>query len=383
MGYGLPNSRNARVMPLVGESLRVPWSGYWWPMRKAELALGWDDGQGRRRWTEPEVRTFDSYLSSSSRSSSRALEHYLASEGRCLSPLMKFDLWVRRWLELSEGRTSITPATSTHATRWELDHHTIGDDTDHPHHASSHFAGKCLGWALSTFDWDEPVRDLELLGITFRPADIKGLLASIYNGAQFFVPEASFVGHSYRDIEGHNLREYYEDVHPPDFIRALASTVGRGLLLEGDLCTGHEVWNHPIYRYELSHGSIRRGRVEVEATIHYADDDVDIDGVFSLDPERPDLRSRTLNFELDLPPHAASIVAATGGRWLGESIHTHPDTLILGLEPGWRQKIYQYRRTQMIQEVNFPLIKRLRVGTRRVPMIDLLLSDYFAQQTGG
>jgi hypothetical protein len=349
-------------------------------MRKAELALGWTDTRGRDRWTEADVRAFDSYLSSSTRASSRSLETYLENEGRSLSPLMKFDLWVRLWLEHHEGRTRISPATATHATRWELDHHTIGDDTDHPHHVSSHFAGKCLGWALSTFDWDEPVCEATLLGITFSPSDIKGLLASIYNGAQFFVPEASFVGHSYRDIEGHNSREYYEDVHPHDFVRALASTIGRGHMLEGDLCTGHEVWNHPIYRYELDHGPVRRGRVEVEATIHYADDDVDIDGVFSLTPGRPDLRQRRLSFELDLPSGSTSLATATGGRWLGESVDTHPDTLILGLESGWRQKIYQYRRTQMNQEVNFPLIKRLEIGNRRVPMVDLLLADYYAHQ---
>jgi hypothetical protein len=346
-------------------------------MHKAELALGWDDGRGRRRWDEAEVRSFDSYLSSVSRAGHRALTRHLADAGLGLSPLMKFDLWARLWLEQQHGHTALTPAMPFHATRWELDHHCIGDDPEHRHHAASHFAGKCLGWALSTFEWDEPTKDVDLLGITFRPADIKGILASVYNGAQFFVPNEYFVGHTYRDLEGHNSREYYEDVHPHDFVRALGSTIGHGRMLEGDLCTGHEVWNHPIYSYSLLHGPIRRGRVEVEATIGYADDDVDIDGVFSLIPTRPDLRTRTLHFELDMPRGETDLGRATSGRWLGASVDEHPDTLILGLEPGWRQKIYQYRRTQMIQEVNFPLLKRVQLEPGREPLVDRLLAQYF------
>jgi hypothetical protein len=363
---------------VTAETARKPWSGYWWSMQNGELALGWTSASGRKTWSEADVRAFDACLDSISSGCTSLMKDHLADQGRRLSPLMKFDLWVRRWLEAQNGIGGTASTMFTHATRWELDHHYIGDNPDHPHAGSAGYAGKCIGWALANMDWDEPASEKTLLGVTFEPADIKGILAAIYNGAQFFVPDDQWLGNAYHEREGSDTSAYYEDVRPDDFVRALLATIGQGKMLEGDLDPGDGVWNYPIYKYELRPGSAKDQKVAVAATIAYANDEVAIDEVFSTDPARPDLLSRDLTFELDVPTGwSGDLAAATGGRWTGASVDTHPDALILGLEPNWRTDIHDYKNTQMNQEVNFPLIKRLKIGRSWTPIVDQLLADYY------
>lgn len=365
---------------LNGQAERTPWSGYWWSMQNAELVLGWSSATGRKEWTPEEVLAFDACIESTSTPCKAMMDGHAADGGKRLSPLMKFDLWVRRWLEAQNGVGGSASTMYSHAAKWELDHHYIGDNADHPHAGSAGYAGKCIGWALANFDWSEPTTTTTLLGVKFEPADIKGILASIYNGAQFFVPDDLWLGNAYHDNEGSDSAEYYEDVYPHDFVRALYATIGKGKMLEGDLDPGDGVWNYPIYKYELRPGTPKNGKVAVSATIHYADDEVGIDQVFSTVAGRPDLKSRELTFELDLPASAGTDLSkATGGRWTGASVDTHPDALILGLEPTWRTDIQDYKSTQMNEEVNFPLIKRLKVGTTWKSIVDVLLEGYYAK----
>ena len=365
---------------LAAQAKLTPWSGYWWSMQNGELVLGWSSATGRKVWTPAEVMAFDACLESTAPTCKAMMDGHTADKGKRLSPLMKFDLWVRRWLEAKNGVGGSASTMYTHAARWELEHHYIGDDADHPHAGSAGYAGKCIGWALANFDWAEPTADKALLGVGFEPADIKGILASIYNGAQFFVPDEMWMGNPFHDNEDSNSAAYYEDVYPHDFVRALVQTIGKGNMLEGDLEPGDGVWNYPIYKYELRPATPKDGKVAVSATIGYADDEVGLDAVFSTNAARPDLKSRVLTFELDLPASAnGDLTKATGGRWTGESVDTHPDALILGLEPNWRVEIQDYKNTQMNQEVNFPLIKRLKVGATWVPIVDQLLADYYAR----
>lgn len=365
--------------PLAAQARRTPWSGYWWSMQNGELVLGWDSASGRTTWTPDEVLAFDACLDAYTTSCKQMMDGHVADGGKRLSPLMKFDLWVRRWLDAKNGPGNTAATMYTHAARWELDHHYIGDDPDHPHAGSAGYAGKCIGWALANFDWDEPTAPKTLLGITFEPADIKGVLASIYNGAQFFVPDDLWLGNAYHDNEGSDSQAYYDDVHPHEFVRALFATIGKGTMLEGDLDPGDGVWNYPIYKYELKPGTARGGKLPVTAKIWYANDEVDIDTVFSTVAARPDLLSRELTFELDMPSGTTDLAKATGGRWTGAAIDTHPDALILGLEPTWRTDIQDYKSTQMNEEVNFPLIKRLKIGSTWTPIVDQLLADYYAK----
>ncbi|MCM2323595.1 MAG: hypothetical protein NDJ90_10080 [Oligoflexia bacterium] len=358
---------------------RQPWSGYWWSMERGELVLGWDDGAGRREWSAEAVLDFDACVASYSRECTALIAKMAGRDGAALSPLMKFDFAMRKLNEKLYGPGGAPASSATHAARWELDHHFIGEDTSHRYYDSRGFAGKCIGWALSTIDFDEPTEARVLEGVLFKPADIKGLLAAIYNGAQFFVPSENFVGNAYYE-QGGTARDY-EDVLPHELLRALALTIDRGQILEADLDPGTGVWNYPVYRYEMKWKVAKPGAVAGELTLHYADDEVGIDEVFTPNPARPDLKKRKLTFELKVPAGwNGDFALVTESRWTGKSVDEHPDALILGLEKDWRNKIYRYKNTKMNQEVNFPLLKRINPDGRGwVPFVDLLLRNYYGR----
>ncbi|MCC6621833.1 MAG: hypothetical protein IT385_11295 [Deltaproteobacteria bacterium] len=366
----------------TARATRTPWSGYWWSMQNAELALGWDGTGGRETWTEAEARSFDGCLTQATSACDQLMAKMGADKGRKLSPLMKFDLYVRNRLVAQYGSLANAPVSGfARATRTELDIHYIGDDEDHRYWDSRGYAGKCIGWALATMFHDEPTKDVELAGVVFTPADIKGILAAIYNGAQFFVPEDMVMGQEYHDAND-SSPEAYADVLPHDLFRALAETIDEGSMLEADLDPGDGVWNYPIHAYEVTWAAPAAGKVQGTLTLRHADDEVGIDAVFSTNPARPDLKARVLDFELDVPAGwSGDLTAATGGRWTGDAIDRHPDAIILGLEPDWRETIYDYSGTQMKLEVNFQLIKREKVGTKWVPIVDRLLADYFGKSS--
>ena len=365
--------------PLVARAERTPWSGYWWPMELGELALGWEDGQGRRRITACEARCIDAALVSPTEAGRQRVYDLLSRQGRDLSPLIKFDLWSRSFLASVYGEADIPWPLVSRSARWELDYHVIGDNPDHRHFKARSYAGKCIGWALANFEWDEPTGCKVIDGVYFTPADIKGLLASLYSGAQFFVPDVNFKGNTYRDEPGHDSQEFYDDVRPDEFVRALFATIAEGRLLEADLDPGPDVWNHPIYRYELVPGPVIGRRCIVEAVIGIAEDDVPVDAVFSLEPTRSDLREKRYRFELTLPQGTDDIADAIDGRWLGDSVSDHPDTLILGFEADWCREILNYRDTRMREEFNFSLVKRFRMGREWTSIIDILLARYFGR----
>jgi hypothetical protein len=360
---------------------RTPWSGYWWSMLHGELALGWSNSEGRKVWTEAEARAFDACLAQNTSTCNQLITRMAADKGRALSPLMKFDLYVRNRVASQYGGLGNAPASAfSRATKTELDIHYIGSNTNHRFWDSRGYAGKCIGWALAAMVHDEPVKTVELHGVVFTPADIKGLLSAIYNGAQFFVPEDMVMGTEYRD-NGESTQADYDDVLPHDLLKALALTIDRGTMLEADLDPGDGVWNYPIHAYEVTWNDPASGKVRGTMTLHHADDEVGIDAVFSTNPARPDLKKRVLDFELTVPSGwAGDLTAATGGRWLGAAVDTHPDAIILGLEDGWRTTIYEYSGTQMKLEVNFQLLKREKVGSRWTPIVDALLADYFARR---
>jgi len=361
------------------KATRVGWSGYWWSMLNGELALGWSNTAGRKLWTEAEARSFDACLNKYTTDCNKLIADMGADKGKKLSPLMKFDLYVRNRVIAQYGSLANASASAiSRATKTELDIHYIGNNTNHRYWDARGYSGKCIGWALATMSWDEPTKDVELHGVLFNPADIKGILATIYNGAQFFVPEDLVMGQEFHDANDSSAAAY-EDVLPHDLLVALAKTIDKGTMLEADLDPGDGVWNYPIHAYDVTWTPSKNGVVVGRMVLHHADDEVDIDAVFTTNAARPDLKKRSLDFELTVAAGwSGDLTAAKGSRWIGSAIDTHPDAIILGLEEGWRQTIYDYSGTQMKQEVNFQLIKREKNGSKWVPIVDTLLSDYYA-----
>jgi len=116
--------------------------------------------------------------------------------------------------------------------------------------------GHCNGWTAAAIRHAEPKNSVVRNGVTFTPADIKGLLAELYIYNEMDV------------IAGDG-----EWLNAAAFHTILTNWIGRGkhpVAMESD--PGKEKWNYPIYAYAASSGSIRNNQVEVKMNIAYAKD---------------------------------------------------------------------------------------------------------------
>lgn len=117
-----------------------------------------------------------------------------------------------------------------------------------------HWYGHCNGWTAAAMRHAEPQRSVTRNGITFTPADIKGLLAEIY----IYNEHVVLGGAQYR-------------MNPGTFHAIIANWLGRGqhpVAMEAD--PGSEKWNYPIYKFATSSAQRGRNRVDVRTTIVYA-----------------------------------------------------------------------------------------------------------------
>jgi len=100
---------------------------------------------------------------------------------------------------------------------------------------SSLWAGHCNGFAAAALLEPEPTAPVEVLGITFSVADLKGLLVDYHFGDSAL----------WTFGEGGEL-------NPADFHGMLLNWVqvaGKGFVLTYDMGNG-EVWSYPVYRFE-------------------------------------------------------------------------------------------------------------------------------------
>jgi hypothetical protein len=118
-----------------------------------------------------------------------------------------------------------------------------------------HWHGHCNGWAAATIRHAQPERNVVRNGVTFTPADIKGLLAELYIYNEMNVLAGS--------------DEY---MSAPLFHTIITNWIGRGshpIAMEAD--PGKEKWNYPVYSYATSHAKYNN-QVQVRMNIAYAKD---------------------------------------------------------------------------------------------------------------
>ena len=117
--------------------------------------------------------------------------------------------------------------------------------------------GHCNGWTSAAIRHAEPTKSVTRNGVTFTPADIKGLLAEIY------------IYNHHDVLAGDNQRR----VNPGVFHAIIANWLGRGehpLGMESD--PSEEKWNYPVYAYATSAARHSPREVEVKMNIAYAKD---------------------------------------------------------------------------------------------------------------
>lgn len=121
--------------------------------------------------------------------------------------------------------------------------------------------GHCHAWAAAACWENQPVQSKTLGDVTFRIRDRKGLMIEAY----------------YNSADGSDYELFQNDPSPGSFWRYLQNEIagkaplhGEAVGFVGELYYGDQIWNHPIYAYEVEYtGS---GTVSGKITISYATD---------------------------------------------------------------------------------------------------------------
>ncbi len=156
--------------------------------------------------------------------------------------------------------------------------------------------GHCNGWTAATIRHAEPKTNVTVNGVTFTPADIKGLLAEIY---------------MYNDVD--HLAGVDTQLEAGHFHAIIANWLGRRahpLGMEAD--PSEEKWNYPIYAFSSSSAKRSDRRVEVKLNLAYIKDS---NGEYQ---ESPRYR-RVKSFHYDLYLNTAGEIV--GGNFYNDSAH--------------------------------------------------------------
>jgi hypothetical protein len=364
-------SHKRRVKKMLPLS-RMGWGGDFWGMQRGPLALGWADGKGRKRHTARQVEAFDKCLTAGTPKAQAKLDKLIKEGGLSLSPYMKFDLLVYKIMQEKHAEYAGDVDQYSGAAQWYLNHHYIGRNKRHRFWSSRHYAGYCIGWALSQMFLPEPTRDHKFRGLIWRPADMKGISAGLLNNAQYFVEDKLVFGNEYHDVGRHNTITNREDVNPIDFQRTLQLSLDKGKPMEADLDAGDGVWNFLVTGYKQDEKQTGPRTIEATTKLYYTSDLVDRDAVFSRfkngkrvpfsrrlikdghhQPGR-DILTSTLKAEFTVGPKwKGDLAKAKKAKWLGQSYDTHPDVIILGLERDWMIYAADYlagRKTMLKEE---------------------------------
>ena len=294
--------RRLSALPASASLDKKPWSDSYWPSYLGGLAL---------RWNTPYNTYEDSFRYRAL--PYRRLRRMGPAQMSQLSPAEKFDLlnsdYSYSLLRLERSRTRPNSPT------WE---------------------GLCHGWATAALTLEEPkaivLTNADGLEIPFGSADIKALLdlyvGNYSNARTYFVAERCNVDLS-RDPSAAASPEC-RDTNAGTFHLVLANQIG--IKREGfvaDITRDLQVWNHPVYGYDMriisemdgaspgaAPGTVKEVTVQTvmefisEAGAHW-------------EPGVTNTPTRDYNYRLELNAEGQII----GGAWLSE---TRPDFL-------WRQ----------------------------------------------
>lgn len=282
-----------------GRATFTPWSGTWWPMADGELALGWN-GTGADFTYDPTAKVYK-----------RATTQKPQSD---LSPLLKYDAW-RKAVTGTDPGSALVELHGLPGFR----HHVYGDDKARYDRDGISYSwwGHCNGWCAAALLEREPLGAVEVNGVRFEVADLKGLLSenhysveSDFTGRRYYAPErheresrdpgkallaalvagaprpvAEYVAwyekayettmssaaraaakpEDFRDelesFERDQADRYdraYADLDPHVFHQILESVIGqRRLAFVADITCNDEVWNHPAYAFSSTIERVR------------------------------------------------------------------------------------------------------------------------------
>lgn len=220
--------------------------------------------------------------------------------------------WSGYWWPLRTGGlvgplAKYDQATGHRSVAWEKANRTMGPSVPR-------WFGFCHAWAASSLMDAEPRQVRNCRAIDGRPlglgvGDQKGMLAACHT---------EDVSNSYGDRFGDgNGEEDPQDLAPDVLWRILKLYLGdQQVPLVADIEAGPEVWNFPVYAYEIQTDGTGDGRHAAVLTLWMVDDGVPADFVGS------QVRRLTYTFTFEMRSGAVVMGSA---RWTGRSRQDHPD----------------------------------------------------------
>ncbi len=236
---------------------RIPWSGYWWPKTSGKLVLGY------------------------------------SGTNKHPSPLEKYDAYVDGFFPGTATAKGLEKEYNPDAVVW---------------------AGHCDNWAAAAVLEPEPDHPGDLMGIHFRVGDKKGLLTLHYKNNY----EVAVYGERYDEEPDKDPNDIY-----PGGVSGFHQTLINYISLQGlpiimDMDYDLQIWNYPIYKYEMEWYDQGNKR-HVTCKVWLADNSV----VPDFTGTSPFTKIYTYWLETD---GNGEITDAPGG-WEGDSVNDHPDFL--------------------------------------------------------
>ena len=196
--------------------------------------------------------------------------------------------------------TKYDQAVKSNAARWEREHHQST--------AIETWFGHCHAWAASSVTEAEPRSPRRWIEVDFGIGDLKGLLATCHTQ-----DVANTYGDRFGDCKGSEDRR---DLAPDQLWMLLQLFVRQQRLpLILDLESGEEVWNYPVYQYQVDYrdgdsGSDRRPLSRCSGQ-----------------QRRPRVRRNpACRARVHFPGQARDGAVVLGsGEWTGNSVQDHPD----------------------------------------------------------
>jgi subtilisin-like proprotein convertase family protein len=172
--------------------------------------------------------------------------------------------------------------------------------------------GHCDGWAAAAILDPEPTTNLLAGGVQFTVGDRKGILTSWHTEGGYATLWGTIYASSQDDVN---------DIYPYDFITVLIQhIVNQGMGVIADLTQTDEIWNYPIYGYDLTQlTSNSNGKAEFRCKIYFASD-----GVV---PNFVGTKTGTKTLEFSCGVDTNGNFAPGDSSWLRTSGQDHPDFL--------------------------------------------------------
>lgn len=247
----------------------------------------------------------------------------------------QFVPWSGYWWPVKEGRmlgplTKYDRITGSKAASWEAWYRPPG--------TGGRWWGYCHAWSAASLLEAEPRswRSVPIPGgsVTLGVGDQKGLLTIAHDN-----DPAHIYGTRYAGKLGDDFHDIYPDVLWK-YLRLYVKQQGVPLII--DASPGTQVWNYPVYSYQVKYQPADGGKYQAWMKLLMADD--------AVSPGFVGTKVKAKAYLFTFKAQGGAVVAGSG-RWAGVSVKDHPDFAWYPLFPRPRNPYVSYDRVKQLVPV--------------------------------